>query len=595
MRQKIIFKEKDSEEWIRAQVIKAFKKSSKYKDFRQLKLEDGSTVEKDFRVEIDEWHDQKEDHETEHKPDDESFLLSEILNENENISYPVKTLLAKDHNTPEVLEAKHREIEKFKDFGAIEEVEDVGQERIPSKWVITKTEDDVKNQPLKARLCIRGDLEQGKEYIRSDSPTAGRDTLKLVLMIAANERFEVKSGDIKSAFLQGQKLERDIFVKPPGEASVENKLWKLNVGAYGTLDGGRLFYLRLVEELTKLGMHQVHADGALFTFVENGKLMGLVTVHVDDLILAGNEKFHEKITSKLQQIFKFSKVLDNNFKYCGCHIKITKENDIELDQNAYIENISFIPKLEGENERELNPPEKKLLKSKVGELLWVALMTRPDISFDVNRISSMIKTATVKTAKDLNNTIKKAKSRSDVLKFTYLGPVDSLRIKVYTDASFGNQDDMTRSTGGTVVFVEDSVGGKTNILSLKTKKINRVCRSVKAAETRALEDGLDEAINAGRIIKEIYNGKIDLKDPEQIPVDAFIDSKSLYESLHSTKQCEEKLLRNSVAGMKELMQLGAVANIVWVPTEKQLADCMTKKGHRAISLLELAGTNVLKL
>ena len=73
-----------------------------------------------------------------------------------------------------------------------------------------------------------------------------------------------------------------------------------------------------------------------------------------------------------------------------------------------------------------------------------------------------------------------------------------------------------------------------------------------------------------------------------------IDNKSLWESLHSTKQCKKKLLRNSVAGIKELMQHGNVTDVKWVPTDKQLADCMTKKGKKAVDLLELAGKNILK-
>ena len=91
---------------------------------------------------------------------------------------------------------------------------------------------------------------------------------------------------------------------------------------------------------------------------------------------------------------------------------------------------------------------------------------------------------------------------------------------------------------------------------------------MKAAETKALEDALDDGINARRIVKEIYYGSIDLKDPEQLPVITYTDSKSLWESLNSSRQCEEKLSRNSNAGMKELVQLGAVSNIIWVPTEK---------------------------
>ena len=48
--------------------------------------------------------------------------------------------------------------------------------------------------------------------------------------------------------------------------------------------------------------------------------------------------------------------------------------------------------------------------------------------------------------------------------------------------------------------------------------------------------------------------------------------------------------------MKELMQNKKVKGIQWVPTDKQLADCMTKKGSRdkANWLLDVAKNNYLK-
>ena len=144
----------------------------------------------------------------------------------------------------------------------------------------------------------------------------------MALIIAANEGFKVQSGDIKSAYLQGNSLKRQIFVKPPKEANVDGKLWLLLQGAYGIVDGGRLFYLRLSEKLTELGMHRVHSDGALFTYVKAGKLHGVVTTHSEDLILAGDEIFEIDISSKMQQIFKFSKIENNSFKYCGCNVTV---------------------------------------------------------------------------------------------------------------------------------------------------------------------------------------------------------------------------------------------------------------------------------
>ena len=79
-------------------------------------------------------------------------------------------------------------------------------------------------------------------------------------------------------------------------------------------------------------------------------------------------------------------------------------------------------------------------------------------------------------------------------------------------------------------------------------------------------------------MKEIYTGVIDLKHPNQLPVVALTDSKSLWESIHNSRQCEEKLLRNNIASMKEMISLGMVNSVDWVPTDKQLADCMTKRG-----------------
>ena len=41
-----------------------------------------------------------------------------------------------------------KEINKYEQFEAIDEVDDVGQYRVPIRWVVTKHEMDAKNQPL---------------------------------------------------------------------------------------------------------------------------------------------------------------------------------------------------------------------------------------------------------------------------------------------------------------------------------------------------------------------------------------------------------------------------------------------------------------
>ena len=276
---------------------------------------------------------------------------------------------------PEVQAEIKAEICKYQSFQAFKEVDDIGQKFIPTRWVVTEQSSSGKNEPYKARLCIRGDLERGKENIRSDSPTASKEAIKLALIIAANEGFKVKSGDIKSAYLQGELMERKVFVKPPKEANVNGKLWLLLQGAYIIVDGGRLFYLKLSEKLLELGLHRVHSDGALFTYVKNGKLQGLITTHSDDLIMAGNDSFEREVTNKLQEMFQFSKIEENAFKYCGCNIQTKENGSVELDHNDYIEKLEEMEIPDGDDCVELSKLEIKSVRGKIGELLWISLMT----------------------------------------------------------------------------------------------------------------------------------------------------------------------------------------------------------------------------
>ena len=113
---------------------------------------------------------------------------------------------------------------------------------------------------------------------------------------------------------------------------------------------------------------------------------------------------------------------------------------------------------------------------------------------------------------------------------------------------------------------------------METKQISRICRSVKAAETRGLENGLDEAIHFARLVREIYEEEVDLKHPKQIEVNAVTDNRGLWENLNNTRQCEEKLLRNSVALIKQMVENKEANRIDYVETSLMLADTLTKKG-----------------
>ena len=282
------------------------------------------------------------------------------------------------------------------------------------------------------------------------------------------------------------------------------------------------------------------------------------------------------------------------FKYLGCEVEKLNNGDITLNQNDYIEKIKEVEIPSGKNSHKLNETERKIIRRVVGELLWVSLMTRPDLSFEVNKLSSDIMNATIKELKDAKRLVEKAKLEPIVLNFTKLGHKDNLRIKLFTDASFNNQDGKLKSTEGRVLVLENSKSSKCNVFSWKTKKISRICHSVKGAETRALENGLDEAVHFARMLHEIYEGEVNLKQPKQIEVNALTDNKGHWENLNNTRQCDEKLLRNSIALIKQMVENREVKRVDWIETGGMLADALTKLGGNGRWIKDVISRNKLE-
>ena len=96
-----------------------------------------------------------------------------------------------------------KELEAFKNFGVYEEVKDDGQERLSSRWVMTDKSMETERK-VKARLVCRG-FEEAVE-VQADSPTGSKETLHMLMAIAATKGWTIRSGDIKNAYLQAMQL-----------------------------------------------------------------------------------------------------------------------------------------------------------------------------------------------------------------------------------------------------------------------------------------------------------------------------------------------------------------------------------------------------
>ena len=121
----------------------------------------------------------------------------------------VETVLMSENDFRGIIEAKHKEIANLIEHKVFVEHDDVGQEYIDTQWIIT--EKTVDKQPvIKARLVAKGFQEclERDPTIRTDSPTGVKENHRLLLAISATNQWELKSIDIKSAYLQGNKIEQ---------------------------------------------------------------------------------------------------------------------------------------------------------------------------------------------------------------------------------------------------------------------------------------------------------------------------------------------------------------------------------------------------
>ena len=89
-------------------------------------------------------------------------------------------------------------------------------------------------------------------------------------------------------------------------------------------------------------MREVSENTALFTMHIEGKLVGLVCSHEDDLLKAGDKNFNMFLSDKTLKMFKFSKVEWNTFKNLGCEVEKLINGDFSLNQNSYIQNFKEV-------------------------------------------------------------------------------------------------------------------------------------------------------------------------------------------------------------------------------------------------------------
>ena len=352
----------NEDEWFEARVLSFQpKKNSVHKNWVNVEEVQGDAISVNWK-DVEKWC---------IIPDDENVVL---LSKVEELSQAV-------------VDAKQRELQCLQTNQVFEEVDFKNQYLISTKWVFTeKLKEGAK--VVKARLVARG-FQENIDGIRTDSPTCSKYALRLVLITAACHHWEINSIDFASAFLQGNHIDREVFLRPPKDICPVHKVWKLKRCIYGLNDAPRAWYNKVSDELLRTNAVRSTIDQAMYMWYEGSKLIGHLVSHVDDFVFGGEGRWSDTVFGQLKDKFNISSEEKRSFKYVGLNVKQTN-SAIFIDQIHYIESLSEIP-LDRERKKnvhlQLTEEERSQLKSLSGQMLWVSTQTRPDMAFETCAMS----------------------------------------------------------------------------------------------------------------------------------------------------------------------------------------------------------------
>ncbi|CAK9810942.1 Copia protein [Anthophora plagiata] len=407
-----------------------------------------------------------------------------------------------------------------------------GIKMIKSRWVYSKKQTPGGDIKYKARLVAVGcNQKLGINYEESFAPVIRLETARIMLSLAAIYKMKIKQFDVKSAYLYGDLKEKVYMERPPGFARENNKVCELRKSIYGLPQSGYYWNEKLHNTLVSLGLIRIEGEPCAY-ISESGQHRLMIGIYVDDFLIIGSDDIIiEKTVSKVRQYFELTEIKDKNF----LNIKIIENEDgIQLSQAAYIEKILKKYNLEGYNpvktpmcptqDLDVYEDSPKVDKTKyqelLGSLMYVAIGTRPDISYAISRLSQYNQEPRVMHLTAVKRVYRYLKGTMDY-KLQYDRQESQLTMS--TDASWSVTKD-AKSYGAYVTKIGN------NLITWKCQKQQLVALSTCEAELLAICEGVREI----KWIKTILEG-IGMGHLCKNPIEVNTDSKAAIEWINKDK------------------------------------------------------------
>lgn len=436
-----------------------------------------------------------------------------------------------------------------------------GMNILRSRYVLAYKNAKTPEQYAKARLVVQAmrKLDWDYQSLFTYAPTVAKASSRLLLTLAASLDLPLATRDVSQAFVcTTHPLLREVYVTPPKEARAHpDELWRLCRPLYGLPEAGAMWYSTFARyHRNNLRMHHTATDPAVFVrHDEHGRLDGMSVVQVDDTLIMGSPSFmddEERESAAFPSKGRTS-VEAKPVAFNGTTIR-RRGKTVIVDQHEYTGNLDsdFSRTPEG-------------FATARGKASYATASTRPDQACAINQASQVRAQLVQKCDHDLLASAITALKKPRELIFPALD-LKTSEIRVYADASWANNRDLSSQLGFIVFLVDGS--GKCALINWQSKKSRRVTRSTMAAEIFAMCSGFDSGFAFKDLVEEILG--------QDVPLVLFTDSKTAWDTVTSLNSTTEKRLLIDLFGLREAYRTGEMSNICCIDTSVNPSDSMTK-------------------
>ena len=214
---------------------------------------------------------------------------------------------------------------------------------IGGKWVFKwKTDKSGNVVKAKARLVAKGFSQQeGVDYFDTFAPTPSTSSIRLVVAVAVENDLDLNHFDAEQAFVQS-KLDTDIYLKmPPGCGELSGRTVLLNKSLYGLKQAARTWHDLLIDTLKSIGFQKHPSEPCVLRLLdpESGAVRLMIAVHVDDMVVAGNDDDCDWLRRSLSRVFPVNNLGPLTW-YTGCAFERDRDNGtMKIHQTAFVDSM----------------------------------------------------------------------------------------------------------------------------------------------------------------------------------------------------------------------------------------------------------------